>query len=148
MKTLNLTPFEIAVPVRLKNGNKSVTISAIVDTGATTTVVDMKFARRLGLTLKNAGHVRLVQGVMTEFYSKVERFEILNPVTKKLVCAIDGLKISVGRFGSGLDMLLGADVLKFFKAKVDFQKQAIIWNCKSAGELVGAMYLGRALGSW
>jgi predicted aspartyl protease len=117
----------VFVPVTLVNGGNEVDVHLLLDTGAAATTIHTDVAERLFLDLGRARktRVQVVGGGVIE--AGVVRISSLTvgPHTKR-----NWTIVVVPHKGSGprYDGLLGMDVLRGLKYKVDYKKQVIIWE--------------------
>ena len=117
----------VFVPVTLANGGNEVDVHLLLDTGAAATLIHTEVAEKLYLDLGKAKktHVQVVGGALIS--ASVIRISSLTvgPHTKR-----NWNIVVVPHKGSGMryDGLLGMDVLRGLKYKVDFKKQVIIWE--------------------
>lgn len=117
----------VFVPVTLANGGNEVDVHLLLDTGAAATLIHTEVAEKLYLDLGKAKktRVQVVGGALIS--ASVVRISSLTvgPHTKR-----NWNIVVVPHKGSGMryDGLLGMDVLRGLKYKVDFKKQVIIWE--------------------
>ena len=117
----------VLVPVTLANGGNEVDVHLILDTGASRTTIHNEIADQLSINLskERKAKVQIVGGAVIE--ARVVRISSLTvgPHTKRnwdiFVVPYNG---SAARY----DGLLGMDVLRGLKYRVDFKKQLIIWE--------------------
>lgn len=146
---LSLKPLNLVVQVRLTANGKTVTVPrAILDTGASASVIDMALAKKLGMKLRKVGYGRQVRGKLTVYRGAIERLDLLHPGKAKTMCSVGPLAMDVINFGTGGAMLLGSDILKHFKLQIGFNTKQIVLQCKNPGSLLGVLVLGRATGAW
>ncbi len=117
----------VFVPVTLSDGGNEIDVHLLLDTGAAATLINTDVAQKLYLDLGKAKktRVQVVGGALIS--ASVVRIGSLTvgPHTKR-----DWAIVVVPHKGSGMryDGLLGMDVLRGLKYRVDFKKQVIIWE--------------------
>ena len=117
----------VFVPVTLADGGNEIDVHLLLDTGAAVTLIHTDVAEKLHLDLARAKKVRgqVVGGALiTARVVPIGRLTV-GPHTKR------DWNIAVVRHrGSGMkyDGLLGMDVLRGLKFRVDFKKQVIVWE--------------------
>jgi clan AA aspartic protease (TIGR02281 family) len=117
----------VFVPVTLMNGGNEVDVHLLLDTGAAATMIHTDVAERLYLDLGRAKKARMQVvggGVIEAGVVRINRLTV-GPHTKR-----NWTIVVVPHEGSGAryDGLLGMDVLRGLKYRVDFKKQLIIWE--------------------
>jgi len=117
----------VLVPVTLVYGGNEVDVHLLLDTGAAATTINTEIADRLSMNLTKArkARVQVVGGGIIE--AGVVRINSLTvgPHTKRnWDIVVVPHKGSTARY----DGLLGMDVLRGLKYKVDFKKQVILWE--------------------
>jgi clan AA aspartic protease (TIGR02281 family) len=117
----------VLVPVTLVYGRNEADVHLLLDTGAAATTIHTEVADRLSLDLSRArkARVQVVGGGVIE--ASVVRIDSLTvgPHTKRnWNIFVVPHKGSTARY----DGLLGMDVLRGLKYRVDFKKQVIIWE--------------------
>ena len=145
MKTIPIKNFDAVVSVRLKAASKAVRIEAILDTGASQSVVDKGVIAKLGVAIKPAGFARQVRGYITKHIARIDSLQL---IADKPLCSIGPLQIGVATLGGGLKMLVGSDVLNLLRAKIRFSKKGLVLSCKTPDDMVEVLALGRYLGAW
>jgi predicted aspartyl protease len=117
----------VLVPATLGYGGNEVDVHLVLDTGATRTTIHTEIADQLSINLSKArkAQVQIVGGAVIE--ARVVRINSLTvgPHTIRnwniLVVPHKGPAVRY-------DGLLGMDVLRGLKYKVDFKKQVIVWE--------------------
>ena len=145
-KTHSLEPIEIALPVHLAVGKKKLSIVAIVDTGASSTAIDYDIAKKLGMKIQKKGHAGLVRGLITVYRGKIDSLSFTSGGGG--LCKVGPIRIDIARFGHGLNMLIGSDILNLLNAKINFTKNDVFMRCSNPDDLVSTLALGRFLGAW
>jgi clan AA aspartic protease (TIGR02281 family) len=117
----------VLVPVTLVYGRNEADVHLLLDTGAAATTIHTEIADRLSLDLSRArkARVQVVGGGVIE--ASVARIDSLTvgPHTKRnWNIFVVPHKGSTARY----DGLLGMDVLRGLKYRVDFKKQVIFWE--------------------
>ena len=117
----------VLVPLTLVYGGNEVDVHLLLDTGASVTTIYSEIAEQLFINLSKArkARVQVVGGGVIE--ASVVRIDSLTvgPHTKRnWDIVVVPHKGSAARY----DGLLGMDVLRGLKYKVDFKKQVIIWE--------------------
>jgi clan AA aspartic protease (TIGR02281 family) len=117
----------VLVPVTLVYGRNEADVNLLLDTGAAATTIHTEVADRLSLDLDRArkARVQVVGGGVIE--ASVIRIDSLTvgPHTKRnWSIFVVPHKGSTARY----DGLLGMDVLRGLKYRIDFKKQVIIWE--------------------
>jgi len=117
----------VLVPVTLGYGGSEVDVHLVLDTGASRTTISTDVADQLSISLskERKARVQVVGGAVIE--ARVVRMNHLTagPHTKRNA---DVFVIPHEGPASGYDGLLGMDVLRGLKYRVDFKKQLIIWE--------------------
>lgn len=117
----------VFVPVTLANGGNEVDVHLLLDTGAAATLIHTEVAEKLYLDLGKAkkARVQVVGGGLISASVVGISSLTVGPHTKR-----NWNIVVVPHKGSGMryDGLLGMDVLRGLKYKVDFKKQVIIWE--------------------
>jgi clan AA aspartic protease (TIGR02281 family) len=117
----------VLVPVALVYGGNEVDVHLLLDTGATATTIHSEIADQLSINLSKARKARLqvVGGGVIEASMVTINSLTVGPHTKRnWDIVVVPHKGSAARY----DGLLGMDVLRGLKYKVDFKKQVIIWE--------------------
>lgn len=117
----------VLVPVTLVYGGNEVDVHLLLDTGATATTIHSEIADQLSINLSKARKARLqvVGGGVIEASMVTINSLTVGPHTKRnWDIVVVPHKGSAARY----DGLLGMDVLRGLKYKVDFKKQVIIWE--------------------
>ena len=117
----------VLVPVTLAYGGNEVEVRLLLDTGASRTVIHTTIADQLSINLNNAKKtkVRIVGGAVIEARMVKINSMTVGPHTKR---DWDILVVQHQGSDARYDGLLGMDVLRGLKYKVDFKKQVIIWE--------------------
>jgi clan AA aspartic protease (TIGR02281 family) len=117
----------VLVPATLVYGGNEVDVHLLLDTGATGTAIHTEIADQLSMNLSKArkAQARVVGGAVIE--ARVVRINSLTvgPHTKR---NWDIFVVPHKGFAAIYDGLLGMDVLRELKYKIDFKKQVIIWE--------------------
>lgn len=118
-------------PVRLTFGKKSIVVRAVIDTGASSSVVGTDVATALGLLpfLRRTVSALQVRGRLTEYRGYLDRVELM--AEEGRVCSIGPVIMRVTQFGSPMGMLLGNDILSFLKAKISITPKAYEIECST-----------------
>lgn len=117
----------VFVPVTLVYGSNEMDLHLLLDTGATGTTIHTDIADRLSIKLSQArkAKVQVVGGAVIEVHVARINSLTVGPHTKRnweiLVVPHKGA-------GAKYDGLLGMDVLRGMKYKIDYNKQVIIWE--------------------
>jgi clan AA aspartic protease (TIGR02281 family) len=117
----------VLVPVTLTYGGNEVDVHLVLDTGASRTTINTEIADQLSMNLskERKAQVRVVGGAVIEArLVKMNRLTV-GPHTKR---DWDILVVPHKGPAAGHDGLLGMDVLRGLKYRVDFKKQVIIWE--------------------
>ena len=117
----------VLVPVTVVYRGNQADIQLLLDTGASGTVINTEIADRLGLNLRSARKIRIqvVGGQVLEAHEATLNSLTFGPHTKS------NARIAVIQHTGprvGYDGLLGMDVLRGLKYKVDLDKQVILWE--------------------
>jgi len=117
----------VLVPVTLSCGGNEVDVHLVLDTGASRTTISTDVADQLSISLskERKARVQVVGGAVLE--ARVVRMNHLTvgPHTKRNV---DVLVIPHEGPAAAYDGLLGMDVLRGMKYRVDFNKQVVVWE--------------------
>ena len=115
------------VPATLAYGGYEVDVHLVLDTGASRTTINTEIADKLSMNLskERKTQVRVVGGAVIE--ARVVKLNSLTvgPHTKR---DWDTFVVSHKGPAAGYDGLLGMDVLRGLKYRVDFKKQVILWE--------------------
>lgn len=117
----------VLVPVKLVYGGNEVDVSLILDTGATKTTIHTEIADQLSINLSNTKKtkVQVVGGdVIDAHMIRINSLSFGPHTSRNWDILIVPHKGSTAKS----DGLLGMDVLRGLKYKVDFEKQVIIWE--------------------
>lgn len=117
----------VLVPVTLVSGNHEADMELLLDTGSSATVISSEAAGRLHLDLARARKTRVQVvggGILEARVARVSRLTV-GPHTKREANVL--IVPQKGGIG-GSDGLLGMDVLKGLKYRVDFDKNVIVWE--------------------
>jgi clan AA aspartic protease (TIGR02281 family) len=117
----------VLVPATLVYGGNEVDVHLVLDTGASKTTINTEIADQLSMNLskERKAQVRVVGGAVIEArLVKMNRLTV-GPHTKR---NWDILVVPHKGPAAGHDGLLGMDVLRGLKYRVDFKKQVIIWE--------------------
>lgn len=117
----------VLVPVTLVSGNHEADMELLLDTGSSATVISSEAAGRLHLDLARARKTRVQVvggGILEARVARVSRLTV-GPHTKREANVL--IVPQKGGIG-GSDGLLGMDVLKGLKYRVDFDKNVILWE--------------------
>ncbi|MBP1748480.1 MAG: putative rane protein [Deltaproteobacteria bacterium] len=117
----------VLVPVTLVYQGKQADVQLLLDTGASATVINTEIADRLDMNLRSARKIqlRVVGGQVIEAHVVMLDDLTVGPHTKS------NSRIAVIQHAGprvGYDGLLGMDVLRGIKYKVDIDKQLILWE--------------------
>jgi clan AA aspartic protease (TIGR02281 family) len=117
----------VLVPVTLAYGGYDVNVHLVLDTGASRTTINTEVAEQLTLDLSRAkkARVQVAGGAVLEARLVKINSVTVGPHTKR---NWDILVVSHKGPAAGHDGLLGMDVLRGLKYRVDFNKQVIIWE--------------------
>ncbi len=117
----------VLVPVTLSCGGYEADVHLLLDTGASRTTISTDVADLLSVNLgkERKARVRVVGGAVLD--ARVVRMNHLTvgPHTKR---SVDVFVIPHEGPAAGYDGLLGMDVLRGLKYRVDFKKQVILWD--------------------
>ena len=117
----------VLVPVTLVYGGREADVQLLLDTGASATTIFTAVADQLAVDLDRArkARVQVVGGEILE--ARVVNMDRLTvgPHTKHNVRAV---VVPHKGPASGYDGLLGMDVLRGLKYRVDFKKEVIVWE--------------------
>lgn len=117
----------VLVPVTLVYGGREADVQLLLDTGASATTIYTAVADQLAVDLGRAkkARVQVVGGEILEArVVHVDRLTV-GPHTKQNVRAV---VVPHKGPASGYDGLLGMDVLRGLKYRVDFKKEVIVWE--------------------
>lgn len=117
----------VLVPVTLAYGGYDVNVHLVLDTGASKTTINTEIAEQLTLDLSRArkARVQVAGGAVLEARMVKMNSVTVGPHTKR---NWDILVVSHKGPAAGHDGLLGMDVLRGLKYRVDFNKQVIVWE--------------------
>jgi clan AA aspartic protease (TIGR02281 family) len=124
---VKITGNTVLVPATLAYGGNEVDIHLVLDTGASKTTINTEVADQLSVNLSKAkkAKVRVAGGAVIEArLVKMDRLTV-GPHTKR---NWDMLVVPHKGPAAGYDGLLGMDVLRGLKYRVDFKKEVIIWE--------------------
>lgn len=147
-------PRSLTLPVRLTVGDNKVTIDAVLDTGATSSVIGLDVAEKLGLKalMARSRSGIAVGGRITKFRTYVDKLEVFGwPNKKEVMCSIGPVHMSVVRFGGGhqpMAMLLGNDISAHLRMSIILTPKKPIVKCSTPKKLVEVYGLGSLLGLW
>jgi clan AA aspartic protease (TIGR02281 family) len=117
----------VLVPVTLAYGGYEVDVHLVLDTGASRTTINTEIADQLSVnpSKEKKAQVRVAGGAFIE--ARMVRMNSLTvgPHTKR---NWDILVVPHKGPAAGYDGLLGMDVLRGLKYRVDFKKQVIVWE--------------------
>ncbi len=117
----------VLVPVTVVYGGREADVQLLLDTGATATTLHAAVADRLAVDLDRAkkARVQVVGGEVLD--ARVIQVDSLTvgPHTKRNVRAV---VVPHRGPASGYDGLLGMDVLRGLKYRVDFNKELLVWE--------------------
>ncbi len=117
----------VLVPVTLVYGGNEVDVHLLLDTGAAATTIHTEIADQLSMNLTKARKARLQVvggGVIEASVVKISSLTVGPHTKRNWDIVVVPHKGSAARY----DGLLGMDVLRGLKYKVDFKKQVIIWE--------------------
>jgi clan AA aspartic protease (TIGR02281 family) len=116
----------VLVPVTLVYGGSEIDVHLLLDTGATSTTINTEIADQLSINLNKAKKIRLqvVGGSIVEASAVKVSSLTVGPHTKRNWDIV----VVPHKGSSRYDGLLGMDVLRGLKYKVDFKKQVILWE--------------------
>ena len=117
----------VLVPVTLAYGGYDVNVHLVLDTGASKTTINTEVAEQLTLDLSRAkkARVQVAGGAVLEARMVKMNSVTVGPHTKR---NWDILVVSHKGPAAGHDGLLGMDMLRGLKYRVDFNKQVIVWE--------------------
>ena len=117
----------VLVPVTLSCGGYETDVHLVLDTGASRTTISTDVADQLSVNLdkERKARVQVVGGAVIE--ARVVRMNSLT-VGPHIKRNWDVFVVPHKGPASGYDGLLGMDVLRGLKYRVDFKKQLIIWE--------------------
>lgn len=117
----------VFVPVTLVHGGNEVDVHLLLDTGASVTTIYSEVAEQLSVNLGKArkARVQVVGGAVVE--ARVVRINSLT-VGPHTTRNCDVVVVSHKGSAAKYDGLLGMDVLRGMKYRVDFKKQVIVWE--------------------
>jgi predicted aspartyl protease len=117
----------VLVPVTLVSGSNEITVDLLLDTGATGTVIYTEIADQLSLNLSDAKKVKVGVvggGVIEASVIRINSLTVGPHTSRNRYIFIVPHEGSAAKFGG----MLGMDVLRELKYKIDFKKQVIIWE--------------------
>ncbi len=117
----------VLVPVTLVNGNHEADVELLLDTGASTTAISGEAAAQLHVDLGRARKTKaqvVGGGVIEVRAARVSRLTVGPHTKRELNVLVVPQKSGIG----GSDGLLGMDVLRGLKYRVDFDKKVIVWE--------------------
>lgn len=117
----------VLVPATLAYGNNEVSVHFLLDTGATGTTINTDIADQLSIDLSNAGKTKGVVvggGVIEASVVRITSLTVGPHTIRNLKIFIVPHKGGPARF----DGLIGMDVLRDWKYRVDFKNQVIVWE--------------------
>lgn len=117
----------VLVPVTISCGGREADVQLLLDTGASSTTLHAAVADRLAVDLDRAkkARVQVVGGEVLEArVIQVDRLTV-GPHTRRNVRAV---VVPYKGPASGYDGLLGMDVLRGLKYRVDFKKELLVWE--------------------
>lgn len=115
----------VLVPVTVGYGTRSLPLTLLLDTGASSTLLDQEVARRLGVRNTRSIQGRVADGRTIQAQRGVLDFLQVGPLTvEKLDTAFMDRR---GR-EQGYDGLLGMDFLRHFEYRIDFRASTIHWS--------------------
>jgi predicted aspartyl protease len=117
----------VLVPVTLVYGGNEVGVRLLLDTGATRTAIYTEIADQLSINLSKArkAQAQVIGGAVIEAHLVRINSLTVGPHT---VRSWDIYVVPYKGSAARNDGLLGMDVLRGLKYKVDFKKQVIIWE--------------------
>jgi clan AA aspartic protease (TIGR02281 family) len=117
----------VLVPATLSYGGYEVDVHLVLDTGASRTTINTEIADQLSMNLgkERKTYVRVVGGGVIEARTVRMNSITVGPHTKR---NWDVFVVPHKGCAAGYDGLLGMDVLRGLKYRVDFKKQVIIWE--------------------
>lgn len=117
----------VLVPVTIVHGGREADVQLLLDTGASATTLHAAVAERLAVDLDRAkkARVQVVGGEVLEArVIQVDRLTV-GPHTKRNVRAV---VVPHRGPASAYDGLLGMDVLRGLKYRVDFNRELLVWE--------------------
>jgi predicted aspartyl protease len=117
----------VLVPATLVYGGSEVDVRLLLDTGASKTLIHNEIADQLSINLSKARKtkVQIVGGAIIEARMvRIDRLTVGPHTNRNWDILIVPHQGSAARY----DGLLGMDVLRGLKYKVDFKKQVIVWE--------------------
>lgn len=117
----------VLVPVTLVHGSEEVEVELLLDTGATRTVISTDVADRLSINLgrERRTKVQIVGGAVIDAHLVRVKSLSVGPHAKRnwdvVVVPHNGPVVEH-------DGLLGMDVLRDLRYRVDFKRKLIVWN--------------------
>ncbi len=117
----------VLVPVTIVHGGREADVQMLLDTGASATTLHASVAERLAVDLDRAkkARVQVVGGEVLEArVIQVDRLTV-GPHTKRNVRAV---VVPHRGPASAYDGLLGMDVLRGLKYRVDFNRELLVWE--------------------
>jgi clan AA aspartic protease (TIGR02281 family) len=117
----------VLVPATLAYGGNEVDVHLVLDTGASRTTINTEIADQLSMNLgkERKTYVRVVGGGVIEARTVRMNSITVGPHTKR---NWDVFVVPHKGCAAGYDGLLGMDVLRGLKYRVDFKKQVILWE--------------------
>lgn len=142
-------PRAIILPVWVKKGKKRVQLKGLLDTGASTSVMDMSIANKLGMgrQLLRTRSALQVKGRITEFSGVLDSIEIGGIGNR--ICKMTGpfiMKFTDMGAPDFMQMLIGMDLIAFMKFKMTFSPKRAVLECQSVRRPREVTLLGKALG--
>ncbi len=117
----------VLVPVTLVYGGREAEVNLLLDTGASTTTIHTGVAEQLSIDLGRArkARVQVVGGEVLEArVVSLDRLTVGSHTRRNVNVVVVPHKGPAARY----DGLLGMDVLRGLKYRVDFKKQVILWE--------------------
>jgi clan AA aspartic protease (TIGR02281 family) len=117
----------VLVPVTLVYGGNEVDVHLLLDTGAAATTISTEVADRLSIDLGKAKKARVQVvggGVIEARVVRISSLTVGSHTKRNWDIVVVPHRGSAARY----DGLLGMDVLRGLKYRVDFKKQLIIWD--------------------
>jgi clan AA aspartic protease (TIGR02281 family) len=117
----------VLVPVTLVYGGREADVHLLLDTGASTTTIHTGVADQLSIDLGTAkkARVQVVGGEVLEArVVSLDRLTVGSHTRRNVNVVVVPHKGPAARY----DGLLGMDVLRGLKYRVDFKKQVILWE--------------------
>ena len=117
----------VLIPVTLAYRGKQADVQLLLDTGSSITIINTEIADDLGMDLRSARktRVQVVGGQVIDAHLVILNDLTVGPHTK------NNSRVAVIRHAgprARYDGLLGMDVLRGIKYKVDLDKQLILWE--------------------